>query len=138
MHLKERFQNNYDFLRILAAFCIIFFHSFGLLSKSAEAPLFRISGGKVNFSFIGLSIFFCISGYLITKSAVRSPTVTNYLWKRLLRIQPLLIVTCFLTVFLLGPLLTELPLKEYFSSAQTYSYFRNVFPVFGIGLAITR
>jgi peptidoglycan/LPS O-acetylase OafA/YrhL len=102
MRLKERFQNNYDFLRIFAAFCIIFFHSFALLGKSAEDPLFQLSGGQVHFSFVGLSIFFCISGYLIAKSAVKSPTVINYFWKRLLRIQPLLLVTCFFTIFLLG------------------------------------
>ncbi len=132
MHLKERFQNNYDFLRIFAACCIIFLHSFALLGKYNSEPLIQLSNGRINFSFIGLSIFFCISGYLIAKSAVKSPTILNYLWKRLLRIQPLLIVTCFLSVFLLGPFFTSLPLKEYFSDFQTYSYFRNILPVFGI------
>ncbi len=132
MHVKERFQNNYDFLRIFAALCIIFFHSFGLLGKIKNEPLFEFTKGQINFSFIGLSIFFCISGYLIAKSAVKSPTVKNYLWKRLLRIQPLLIVTCFLTVFLLGLFLTQLSITNYFSDFQTYSYFRNVLPVFGL------
>ena len=132
MHLKERFQNNYDFLRILAACCIIFLHSFALLGKYNSEPLVQFSNGRINFSFIGLSIFFCISGYLIAKSVVKSPTILNYLWKRLLRIQPLLIVTCFFTVFLLGPFFTSLSLKEYFSDFQTYSYFRNILPVFGI------
>lgn len=132
MHVKERFQNNYDFLRIFAALCIIFFHSFGLLNKENNEPLVRFTNGRINFAFIGLSIFFCISGYLIAKSAVKSPTVKNYLWKRLLRIQPLLIATCFLTVFLLGPFFTQLSIKHYFSNFQTYSYFRNVLPVFGL------
>jgi peptidoglycan/LPS O-acetylase OafA/YrhL len=132
MHLKERFQNNYDFLRLFAACCIIFFHSFGLLGKTNAEPLVHFSNGRINFSFIGLSIFFCISGYLIAKSVVKSPTIANYLWKRLLRIQPLLIVTCFFTVFLLGPVFTNLPFKEYFSNIETYSYFRNIFPVFGL------
>lgn len=132
MHLKERFQNNYDFLRIFAAFCIIFYHSFALTGKSNEDPLSQITQGRVQFSFIGLSIFFCISGYLIAKSGVKSPTPVNYLWKRLLRIQPLLIVTCFLTIFLIGPFFTELSLKQYFLDGHTYSYFRNVLPVLGI------
>ena len=132
MRLKERFQNNYDFLRIFAAFCIIFFHSFALLNKSEEDPLLQLSGGQLHFSFIGLSIFFCISGYLIAKSAVKSPTVINYLWKRLLRIQPLLIITCFFTIFFIGPLFTQLSLKDYFSNTETYTYFRNILPVFGM------
>ena len=132
MHLKERFQNNYDFLRIFAAFCIIFFNSFALEGKSNEEPLFQFSSGRINFSFIGLSIFFCISGYLIAKSAVKSPTPVNYLWKRLLRIQPLLVATCFFTIFLIGPFFTELSLKQYFLNGQTYTYFRNILPAFGI------
>ncbi len=132
MRVKERFQNNYDLLRILAAFCIIFYHSFALIGATHREPLVMFSGGRTNFSFIGLSTFFCISGYLIAKSAAKSPTVANYLWKRLLRIQPLLVATCILTVFLLGPFLTELPLKNYFGEGHTYSYFRNVLPMFGI------
>ncbi len=132
MHIKERFQNNYDFLRIFAATCIIFYHSFALVGKQDQEPLVCLSHSRINFSFIGLSIFFCISGYLIAKSAFKSPTLANYLWKRLLRIQPLLIITCFFTIFFLGPIFTSLSLKEYFLNGQTYSYFRNILPVFGI------
>lgn len=132
MHQKERFQNNYDFLRIFAALCIIFFHSFALLKDESNEPLVQFTNGRINFAFIGLSIFFCISGYLIAKSAVRSPTVKNYLWKRLLRIQPLLILTCFLTIFLIGPFFTEFSFKHYFLDVHTYSYFRNVLPIFGL------
>jgi peptidoglycan/LPS O-acetylase OafA/YrhL len=132
MRVKERFSNNYDFLRIFAAFCIIFYHSFALLAKQNEEPLNQITNTRVDFSLIGLSIFFCISGYLIAKSTVRSPTVLNYLWKRLLRIQPLLIVTCFFTIFLIGPIFTELSLIKYFSDGNTYAYFRNIMPLFGV------
>lgn len=132
MHLKERFQNNYDLLRMFAAFCIIFFHSFALVGKTDLEPLVQLSHARINFSFIGLSIFFCISGCLIAKSAVKSPSLVNYLWKRFLRIQPLLIATCFVTVFFLGPLLTENSIKDYFLNVHTYTYFRNILPVFGI------
>ena len=132
MHPKERLKNNYDFFRIFAACCIIFYHSFALLAKENEEPLNQITNRRVDFSLIGLSIFFCISGYLIAKSAVRSPTVLNYLWKRFLRIQPLLIVTCFFTIFLIGPIFTERSLIGYFSDGNTYAYFRNIMPLFGV------
>ena len=132
MHPKERLKNNYDFFRIFAACCIIFYHSFSLLAKQNEEPLNQITNRRVDFSLIGLSIFFCISGYLIAKSAVRSPTVLNYLWKRFLRIQPLLIVTCFFTIFLIGPIFTERSLIGYFSDGNTYAYFRNIMPLFGV------
>lgn len=132
MYQKERFQNNYDFLRVFAAVCIMFSHSFDLLHKS-EYELARVAtNGRINFSFIGLSIFFSISGYLIAKSAERSTSVKNYLWKRLLRIQPLLIVTCLLTVLAVGPFYTSLSIRDYFFSSNTWTYFRNILPVFGL------
>jgi peptidoglycan/LPS O-acetylase OafA/YrhL len=131
MHHNERFRNNYDFLRLFAACSIIFYHSFSLLDKVGSEPLVQFTKGRLNFSFIGLSIFFCISGFLIAKSAVRSPGVINYLWKRLLRIQPLLIVTCILTV-LICVFFTNLTAKDYFLNKNTWSYFRNIMPVFGL------
>ncbi len=131
MHHHERFQNNYDFLRLFAAFSIIFYHSFSLLHKAGSETLMQLTKGRLNFSFIGLSIFFCISGFLIAKSAARSPGVVNYLWKRLLRIQPLLIVTCILTVFICV-FFTKLSVKDYFLNPNTWSYFRNIMPVFGL------
>ncbi len=131
MHHNERFQNNYDFLRLFAACSIIFYHSFSLLRKTHEEPLYELTNGRINFGFIGLSIFFCISGYLIAKSAVKSPTIINYLWKRLLRVQPLLIITCILTVFICV-FFTNLSAKDYFSNGNTWSYFRNIMPVFGL------
>lgn len=130
--LQERFRNNYDFLRLFAAFCIICYHSFSLTGKSIEEPLSELTAGRIYFSFIGLSIFFCISGYLIAKSVVHSPNLINYLWKRLLRIQPLLLVLCLLTIFILGPIFSDLPLSRYFLNAYTYTYCRNIIPVFGI------
>ena len=130
--INERFNNNYDFLRIFAASCICFTHSFNLLHKDALEPMMRLSGQLYDFSFIGLSIFFSISGYLIAKSAYTSSSLLSYFWKRFLRIQPLLILVCFLTVFVLGPIFTILPAKEYFASPETWTYFRNVFPATGI------
>lgn len=132
MQSKQRFQNNYDFLRVFAALCITFFHSFVLINRTSQEPLVMLSGGRINFSFVALNIFFCISGYLIAKSATSSPTLKNYLWKRLLRIQPLLIVVCILTVFFLGPSFTHLTVLNYFLNTHTWSYFRNILPVFGL------
>lgn len=129
---KERFKNNYDLLRVLSSLFVMFFHSFGLLHKVGTEPLFSISNGKLNTGFIGLTIFFSISGYLIAKSALRSPGVVNYLWKRFLRIQPLLFIVCLLSVFLVGPFFTELTLHNYFFNINTWTYFRNIMPAFGL------
>ena len=94
--------------------------------------MMRLSGGRYDFSFIGLSIFFSISGYLITKSVYTSSSLLSYFWKRFLRIQPLLILVCILTVLVLGPIFTTLPTQEYLGNPETWTYFRNIFPATGI------
>lgn len=128
---KKRFENNFDFLRLFAALCIAFTHSFGLLGQISREPLALITG-KYNSAFIGLSIFFCISGFLITKSATTSGNVLNFAWRRFLRIQPLLIIVTLLSIFLIGPLFTQLDIRSYFLQPATWSYLRNIFPPTGI------
>jgi peptidoglycan/LPS O-acetylase OafA/YrhL len=131
-----RFNNNFDFLRMFAALCIAFTHSFGLINLYNQEYLVVYSNQKIDFSFVGLCIFFSISGYLIAKSAVTSPSFKNYLWKRFLRIQPLLVVVCVLSVFILGPIFTSLNAADYFKNINTYAYFRNIMPLFGIQFAL--
>ncbi|NOU37148.1 MAG: acyltransferase [Ferruginibacter sp.] len=112
--------------------CITFTHSFNLLKLNEKEYLLKFTNGKIDFAFVGLCIFFSISGYLIAKSAIVSPSFKNYLWKRFLRIQPMLILVCILSVFILGPFFTELSTKEYFNKFNTFAYFRNIMPLFGI------
>ncbi|RYD82128.1 MAG: acyltransferase [Sphingobacteriales bacterium] len=129
---NQRFLNNFDLLRMVAAVCITFTHSFNLLGKNNEEPLMNFTGERYDFSFIGLCIFFSISGYLIAKSACTSTSILNYWWKRFLRIQPLLILVCVLSIFMLGPVFTNLPAADYWGNINTWTYLRNVFPATGI------
>ena len=132
MLLKERLNNNYDFLRIFAALCITLTHSYNLILKNEDEPLMMITGNHFDFSFVGLSIFFSISGYLIAKSATTSSSFKNYIWKRFLRIQPMLMLVCLLSVFFIGPVFSLLNMNIYFRKKDTYTYFRNTMPLFGI------
>lgn len=63
---------------------------------------------------------------------VHSGSLLQYAWKRFLRIQPLLIVVCLLSIFIIGPLFSNLNTASYFSNATTYTYLRNIFPATGI------
>lgn len=132
MGVIDRSNNNFDFLRILGALCTIFTHSFGLLGLYNKEYLAVLSGQKISFGYVGLCIFFSVSGYLIAKSAITSTSFKNYLWKRFLRVQPLLIVICLLSIFILGPIFTSLVTVNYFENLASYTYFRNIMPVFGI------
>ncbi len=59
---------------------------------------------------------------MVTQSLVSTGSMRQFIWKRFLRIYPALVVLMILTVFILGPLLTELPWKQYFASSQTWAY----------------
>ena len=128
----ERGTNNFDFLRVLAALLIAFSHSYALLNRYDVEPFMLATHHRYDGSFIALGIFFAISGFLITKSVVHSGSLLQYAWKRFLRIQPLLIVVCLLSIFIIGPLFSNLNTASYFSNATTYTYLRNIFPATGI------
>lgn len=125
-------NNNFHFLRFLAATLVIYGHSYPLTGRGNLDKLQEWSLGVFPTAHMGVCIFFTISGYLIAKSLHSSTTINNYLWKRLLRLLPGLIVACLITVFIVGPIATELSLKDYFSQKATYRYFRviKLFPRF--------
>ncbi|MEO6838356.1 MAG: acyltransferase [Ginsengibacter sp.] len=120
---SSRSANNITLLRHFAAFFVLISHSYDLTGNFDNEFLRKISGQSISFSRIGLIIFFFISGFLITQSLVSSTSIRQFIWKRFLRIYPALIMLMVLTVFILGPVFTSLPVKQYFSSPETWEYF---------------
>lgn len=101
---------------------VVFGHAFVLLGKPVPLPeLFGIPVDR-----LGVYVFFVISGYLITKSWLRRPNWLPYLAARSLRIFPGLAVVVVLSVLVLGPVFTSLPLGSYFSDPATWRYGWNI------------
>ncbi len=67
-------------------------------------------------------VFFAISGFLIASSFENSRSVWDWAAARVLRLFPGLFVTLTLTVFILGPLVTTVPLGRYFTDPATLVY----------------
>jgi len=109
--LKEHTLNNLTALRWLAASLVLYGHSFVFLGL--PEPLFL---QWVPLGPLGVYIFFAISGYLVSQSWDRDPHLFRFLQRRALRIFPGLAVCTILCVMVLGPLLTTLDLKTYFSN----------------------
>ena len=103
---------NFDLMRLVAALLVVVSHTFPL---AGQAP-FRILGVE-DLGALGVSIFFVISGFLVTGSYLRDPK--TYLFKRLLRIEPGLIASLVVTVLLLG-IVTTAPAAEYWPQAALY------------------
>jgi len=115
-------KNNFDFLRLLAATVVLLAHQFALLGIYVQPPL-------ANFSWAGLAvaIFFVISGYLVSHSWQKEPILWIFAAKRLLRLIPGLAFTTIFTVFCIGPLATNLTLREYFADGGTWNYLKNIY-----------
>lgn len=118
---SEAHLNNLNFLRFFAAGMVWYGHSFAI--KKVPEPLFL---GSVPIGAVGVWIFFAISGYLVYQSWARDPRALAFLCRRSLRIFPGLIVCVLLSIFLLGPALTRLSLREYFEHPFTWNYLKNI------------
>ena len=113
-------HNNFDALRLFAAIMVIYGHGYVLSTGTGPGQW------GVPFARVGLDIFFSISGYLVTGSWYREPHVRPFLAKRGLRIMPGLIACVLLTAFVLGPLVSVLPLRHYAARAQSWGYLSNL------------
>ena len=111
--------NNFAALRLIAASLVVFGHAYAMTGSVAP----RWFGIEVH--VFAVRIFFTISGYLICESWNRDPNLWRYLWRRALRIMPALLMTVMLTVFVLGPLVTTLPLDVYARAVETRLYLWN-------------
>ncbi len=83
---------------------------------------------------IAVAIFFVISGYLVTASFLKSKGVWDYLKKRSLRLLPALCFVVILTVFVLGPIVSSLSVRDYLLHPQTWTYLRSCFLYIGYNL----
>ena len=118
-------ENNFDFLRFFLASCVIYAHSYNLLYDGtwfAYDPLTHLTSGQEAYGLGAVEGFFLISGFLITQSWQRSKSGLDYAKKRVLRIVPALVGVLLVTVFVIGPIATNLRLASYFHNPHTYAY----------------
>ena len=114
-------KNGFNFLRLVFALFVVITHSYPLSGAPDIDYLKRVSGGQVSFSFLGLSGFFIISGYLVFQSLDRSNNLLVYFRKRVLRIFPGLFVMLLLTV-LLGVFVYEGTFQNYIGNPYVWTY----------------
>jgi len=96
---------------------VVFSHSF-LIAEGSEArePFVWITGNQCILGLVGVFVFFIISGYLVTESYCRFPVPGRFAVRRVLRIYPGLLANVLICAFLIGPLISALPVGAYFTS----------------------
>ncbi|MDV2481454.1 acyltransferase [Methanoculleus sp. Wushi-C6] len=127
-----RFSNNFDFLRFAAAAVIVVTHAYalrlGYVDVGLSDPVVLLGQGA-------LAALLVTSGYLITASWESTASPRRFAWKRFLRVVPALIPEIVLTLFIIGPLMTSLPIGDYFGALFSPAGMATV-PFFENGSAI--
>lgn len=120
-------KNNLDFIRFVAATLVIYSHAFPISNEVIHDQLAVATNGAWYIGILCVACFFVISGFLIAQSYDRSNDPAKFIKARLLRILPGFILVIVLSTFVLGPIITTLPLREYFTHPQTWQYLKSVF-----------
>jgi peptidoglycan/LPS O-acetylase OafA/YrhL len=114
-------DNNFNLLRLLAALSVIVAHSVAVLGLPPN-PIVSYDRLGLSLADIALDAFFVTSGFLVTASLVNRGDLVAFLWARALRIYPALWVMLALTVLILAPSLTSLPLLAFYGAPEMHEY----------------
>lgn len=117
----------FDSLRILLSISVVIWHGVHISYGSRYEEHVWHDSVPGALAATVLPVFFALSGFLVMASAVRTQSLRRFLAFRVLRIAPALTTEVLLSALVLGPLLTSLPLSDYFSSPLFFRYFANVF-----------
>jgi peptidoglycan/LPS O-acetylase OafA/YrhL len=108
-------------MRLFGAFLVLIGHAYPLHGRTDYPHMW---GSPV--AVLGVVLFFSLSGYLITTSWRSDPNLPRYLRKRALRIFPALAAVVVLCAFVLGPIVSSLSVRDYFSGAGPWTYLANI------------
>lgn len=116
--------SGFDYMRLFLSASVLLSHTFStaygkhaadeLYAGPASGPLRMI-----------LPMFFALSGFLVAGSMRRCRTIVKFMGLRVIRIYPALAVEVLLSALIIGPILTSLPLKQYFTDPQFWRYLLN-------------
>ncbi len=120
--LLRKENNNLDIFRLIAACMVTYGHDYAIVPASGSIDIvYRMLGFDYSGS-LAVKIFFFLSGLVVTNSLLTKNDPAAFAMARFFRIWPALTATVVLTVLILGPLGTSLPLGEYFGTRDTWSY----------------
>lgn len=116
---STRGDNNFNLIRLVAAWAVIFGHSHAIAAWHGPDPMWSLLGIKFS-GTVAVDTFFLVSGLLITASLERN-RMKAFLLSRALRIFPALLACVLVMVCVLGPLLTVD--ANYWSRPMTLRFF---------------
>ena len=117
--INDGHDNFFTPLRLLFAVMVLMGHAFvvALGDPMAEINVFY----NYKPSYLAVNLFFIASGFLVTKSMLFRGDTAEYASARLLRIYPALIIHVIFVMFAMGPFVTNLPLRDFFTHPQFFT-----------------
>lgn len=110
-------ENNLNLIRASAATAVLVSHAWPIaLGGGADEPLSALMGHSLG--TLAVYAFFIISGFLITASFARRQNPRLFVQARALRLFPGLFASLLLVGFVLGPIVTDLPLASYLTNPE--------------------
>ena len=122
--MNIRSPNNFDLIRFLASSLVLFSHSFPLVLNARSEPLSLLSDGQYNGGRLAVIIFFILSGFLITSSWDARRNLQGFIFSRILRIFPALVVVLILSI-VFSALITTADGSSFLKSSLIY-FIKNV------------
>ncbi len=116
-------NTGFAWLRMIGSLLVVIEHCAPLTDPSRLTLLPESWGFSPGYT--ALMGFFAMSGFQIADSWQRDPCWWRFAGKRVLRIWPPLLAVVIVTALVIGPLVTTLSVREYFSSSATWGYVVN-------------
>ncbi|MCX7207341.1 MAG: acyltransferase [Proteobacteria bacterium] len=105
-----------DALRFIAASMVVFYHYFYFyfLSLKGGVDSSALLVPSARYGFLGVYLFFMISGYVISISVLNSKNIINFAVSRAVRLYPTFLICCSITVILALVFNESVGLLQYF------------------------
>ena len=119
VQIRDGHDNFFTPLRLIFALMVVVGHAYAIALRDigAEPNIFF----EYKPSYLAVNLFFIASGFLVTKSMLYRGDMPEYASARSLRIYPALIAHVLFVMFIMGPFVTNLPLREFFTDPQFWT-----------------
>ncbi|MEH6591247.1 MAG: acyltransferase [Halioglobus sp.] len=117
-------DNNFNLIRFVAASLVLYSHSYALSTGSGEnEPLRSFTGlASMTWGSVAVDLFFITSGFLIAGSFFGRKSIVAFIWARVLRIYPALIISVLFCVFGVGLYFTNYNSFDFLSDETTIRF----------------
>lgn len=120
--VAQRRNNNLDLVRLVLATLVIYGHSFAINPSPGMGSDLIFAATGFHSGDLAIKGFFLLSGFLVTDSLLSHGLILRYAVSRFFRIWPPLLVAVLLTALVLGPLVSSLPMVDYFADKGLWRY----------------